>query len=233
MALDSFDFIPHGEVKISYEWATEKTESEDGSVKWLRKRIHAKKTYIITIGGRKDDYERLVSFYNSHKGQLLPFIFTYDGIKEVCYFASTLNMKTKFEMKKLVGFTCEISLEVDKQTGFYGVGSENDILPAGHGEIVEEYDWDTTVYTTSSTQRRLKNKKPVRKMSVTFSGRKADRDRLIKLYNTHEMRPLIYISDGKAYKVRFPASITITDYREMKEIVGYKTTIDLEVLDEL
>ena len=91
-------------------------------------------------------------------------------------------------------------------------------------------DWNTKVYTTSSTQRRLENESPTRKLSVKFSGGKKERDKVISLYESHEMTPCLFPYDGKMVKVRLPESITITDYREIKNIIGYSCEMDLELV---
>ena len=173
----------------------------------------------------------LINFYNSHKGKFEPFYFSYDGHKEMVYFGDELKVKAKREVGVIVGFEAEISLDIDHRDGmptYYA--SENDKLPKALAEITYTSDWNTKVDSKVATERRVEYESPRQKLSVKFKGLKKDRDRIIQIYESHEMLPCLFPLDGKYVKVRLPESLTITDYREIKKIVGYSCDMDLEMV---
>ena len=197
-----------------------------------RKRINAKKSYSFTVSGSRKDFDYLIEFYNNHYGQLKPFIFKYDGNSEEVYFGSALSVKVKREVGEIIGFSAELSLDIDKRGTVKKITpSETDKLPNSRGEITYSSDWNTKVDAKNVTKRRKEYVKPRQKLTVTFRGNKKNRDRLIELYESHASMPLLFPYDGKMMKVRFPDSISITDYREVNKIVGYECQTELEVLD--
>ncbi len=231
MQNNTFDFHPVGNVKITYDWSPETSEFNDGTKQFRRRRIHAKKTYSFKVVGTKDKIKELVDFYNGHHGQLDPFIFRYDGKDEMCYFASALSLKYTTVVRDIQGFSADVTLEVDKQLTKYPTPSEDDVLPNSWGPLSQEYDWKTSLHTVVATQRRLKNKKPVNKVTATIQGLKSTRDVVIRLFNSHEKVPLKFFFNGKMHKVRLPDSMQIEDIRSLQKIVGFKTTLDMEILD--
>lgn len=233
MALDKFKLSPKGNVQISLSWGTKKIDFQSGKYQILRKRIHAKKSYQFTVSGLVKDLDWLTSFYNSHYGQLKPFLFEYDGKEETVYFGSSLQLDVKREVGKIVGFTASITLDLDHRNETFPTPLETDILPRANGNISKTIDWNTKVYTTSSTNRRKERNTPETKLSVKFKGTRKERDKIIALYESHEMTPLLFYYNNEQVKVRFPDSITITDYREIKTIVGYSCDMDLEVVDDV
>lgn len=232
MALDKFLFFPYGEVKITYSWGSKETEYESGYKKYKRTRITSKKKYSFTISGLTKDMERLIRFYNDHKGQYKPFLFEYDEIEEICHFSDVLNITRLYECAVPVGFKCEVSLSVKKQRRRYGSPSETDILPPPHGEIKQSIDHNVQVLEMGAEDRRIKSTYPHEKLSCNWSGLKKERDKVIDLFNSHCRVPLLMKKGGKTYKVMFPDSLEITDIREQQRIVGYKTSMDLEVVNE-
>ena len=230
---DTFRLNPRGQVKINLSWSPKRTDFMSGKTQIQRRRINAKKSYSFTVCGGRKDYDWLIKFYNEHYGQLKSFSFTYDGITETVYFGSALQVKVKREVGVIVGFTAEVSLDIDKR-GIVAkaVPLESDELPRATANVTYSSDWNTKVYTQgSSTKRRKEYEKPREKLSVKFVGGKRERDRVIGLYESHEMTPCLFPYDGKMVKVRLPEAITVTDYREIKQIVGYSCEMDLEIVE--
>ena len=232
MALDKFLFFPYGSVKITYSWGNKETEYENGFKKYKRQRVLPKKKYSFTVSGLTKDMERLLRFYNEHNGQYKPFLFEYDGTEEACYFSDVLNVTRLYECARPVGFSCNIDLTVKKQMARYFSPSESDVLPAPHGEVKHSIDWNVQVLEMGADGRRPKGTYPHEKMSCNWSGLKKERDTIIGLFNSHCKIPLTMKKGGVIYKVMFPDSLEITDLREQQEIVGYKTSMDLEIVNE-
>jgi hypothetical protein len=232
MALDKFLFFPYGDVKITYAWGSKETEYESGYKKYKRVRIASKKKYSFTVSGLTKDMERLIRFYNDHQGQYKPFLFEYDGIEEVCYFSDVLNITRLYECATPVGFKCEVGLSVKKQKTKYGAPLETNMLPAPYGEIKHSIDHNVQVLEMGAEGRRIKSTYPHEKLSCNWSGLKKDRDRIINLFNSHCRIPLLMKKGSKVYKVILPDSLEITDRREQQRIVGYKTSMDLEVVND-
>ena len=230
--LQTFRLNPKGQVKISLSWAPKRTDFMSGKSQHQRRRINAKKSYSFTVCGGRKDYDWLVQFFNAHYGQLKPFLFNYDGKSETVYFGSSLSVKVKREVGKIVGFTADISLDIDKRGKIAkATPSENDTLPKAKAEVTYSSDWNTKIYSQgTSTNRRKEYKKPREKLSVKFKGGKKQRDQVMQLYESHEMMSCLFPYDGKMVKVRLPESITITDYREIKSIIGYSCDMDLEIV---
>ena len=229
--LDIFKLNPRGEVNTTLAWGTHRIEFMSGKSQFLRRRIYAQKSYSFTVCGGRKDLDWLKTFYNKHKGQYLPFVFKYDGRQEVVYFGSALRLKVKRELGVIVGFKAEVSLEIDHRTQVPVFSpSENDTLPKATASVEHSIDWNTKVYTTSSTERRWEYDKPREKLSVKFKGGKAERDRLMAIFESHEKTPCLFPYDGKLIKVRLPDSATFTDYREIKTIIGYSCEMDLEIV---
>ena len=233
MALDKFKLSPKGNVQISLSWGSKKIDFQSGKYQILRKRIYAKKSYQFTVSGLTKDLEWLTSFYNSHYGQLKPFLFEYDGNVETVYFGGSLQLEVKREVGKIVGFSASITLDLDHRTATTSKALESDVLPRASGNISKTIDWNTKIYTSSSTTRRKERNTPETKLSANFKGSKKERDKIIALYESHEMIPLLFYYNNEKIKVRFPDSITLTDYREIKNIVGYSCDMDLEVVDNV
>lgn len=228
---EKFKLNPKGKVEISLSWTPQRVEFMSGKSQFIRRRIYAKKSYSFTVCGGRKDFDWLRDFYNSHRGQFEPFYFDYDGKREIVYFGEQLKVKLKREVGKIVGFTASITLELDsRQNMKLQPPKETDQLPKATASVQYSSDWNTKVYTTSTTERRLEYESPREKLSVKFQGKKAERDNLIKLYESHEMMPCLFPYDGKLVKVRLPESITITDYREVKRILGYSCEMDLEIV---
>lgn len=220
-------------MKISLSWATKQIDFLSGKYQMLRRRIHAKKSYQFTVSGGRADYDWLLSFYNEHFGQQKPFTFQYDGNAETVYFGSTLQVKVKREVGVIVGFTAEIALEVDKRSGLkLPTPKTTDELPKATAEVTHSIDWDIKKIEMAQSVRRRKNyKKAKQKLSVKFKGLKKERDKIIQIYESHEMLPCLFPFDGKKIKVQLPTTLTITDYREIKQIVGYSCDMDLTVVN--
>lgn len=230
MALDEFKFTPKGKVKVSYAWGNKETEFSTGKKQYRRWRIHAKKSYSFAVSGTTKTLESLMNFYNRQKGSLNPFYFTYDGVRELCHFTEALSPKLIRECGKVVGFTCSVGLTVDKQVTKYPVPSESDELPRPHKEITHKQDWLVKTIDMGATQYRSMRNTPKESLSVKFSGTKRDRDTIITLFNSHCKTPVTLKYGDKTAKVMFPDSIEITDYREIKNIIGYSCEMDLEIV---
>lgn len=230
MGLDEFKFSPRGKVKISYAWANKEMSFSTGAKQYRRWRIHAKKSYSFTLSGTAKTLDSLVGFYNKHKGCLNPFYFTYDGVRELCRFSDTISPKLLRENGKVVGFTCEIGLIVDKQEKKYPAPAETDLLPLPHKEITHSRDWGIKKIEMGAVQYRFEYKNAKEILSVSFSGTKKDRDNVITLFNSHCKTPVTLKVGDKTCLVQFPDSIEITDLREVKKIIGYECKMDLEVV---
>ena len=233
MDLDNFEFPACGDVKVGFTWSPVITEFEFGNKQYNRTRIHAKKTYQFKVSGSKDLLYRLVDFYNNHHGKADPFLVTYDGVTEQCFFADALVFKFHRENKTIIGGEVEVGLEVDKQVTSYPTPNTSDMLPLSSGDVEYTLDWKTDIYTSSTTQRRVKNQFPSEKISVTMSGKKSVRDELLSLYNSHEMTPLKMKVDDVIYDVRFPTSLTITDKRENGNIIGFECKMEVEICNQM
>ena len=170
MAIDIFTFIPYGKVKISYAWSSDEYESENGTKLYRRKRIHAKKTYSFTIQGIREDMDKLMDFYNAHHGQLDPFLFEYDGIKDLCYFSNTLAVKQTVAMNEIQMFSCDVALEVKAQSVSYPDASTDDMLPSPYKDFTRTIDWNVQVLEMGATDRRAKSDRKHEKLNATWSG---------------------------------------------------------------
>lgn len=230
MALDEFKFSPRGKVKISYAWANKEMSFNTGVKQYRRWRIHAKKSYSFTLSGTAKVLDSLVGFYNKQKGCLNPFYFTYDGIKEMCHFSDAISPKLLRENGKVIGFTCEVGLTVVKQAKTYPTPVETDLLPPPHKEITHKQDWGVKTIDMGATQYRSMFNNAKETLSVSFSGTKKDRDKIITLFNSHCKTPVTLKYGGRSCRVQFPDSLEITDLREIKKIVGYECKMDLEVV---
>lgn len=230
MAIDIFSFVPYGKVKLGFAWSSNEYESENGTKLYCRKRVHAKKTYSFTVQGIREDMDKLIAFYNKQHGQLNPFFFEYDGIKDLCYFTNTLSVKQKVAAGEIQMYTCDIGLEVDAQSVSYPDASTDDVLPSPYNEFTRSIDWNVQVLEMGATQRRAKSNKPHEKLSATWSGLKNERDTMIKLFNSHCRVPLKVMYDHKLISVILPDSMEITDYREGKNIVGYSCQMEVEIV---
>lgn len=230
MAIDTFTLIPYGKVKVSYAWSSDEYESENGTKLYRRKRIHAKKTYSFTIQGIREDMDKLMDFYNAHHGQLDPFFFEYDGIKDLCYFSSTLAVKQTVAMKEIQMFSCDVALEVKAQSVSYPDASTDDILPSPYKDFTRTIDWNVQVLEMGATDRRAKSDRKHEKLNATWSGLKPERDTMIKLFNSHCRVPLKMEYDHNIISVILPDTMEITDYREGHNIVGYECQMEVEIV---
>ena len=227
--MEIFDFTPRGTVSLSYEWNSNPIEFESCVKQYCRRRVHAKKTYTFTISG--SNVKRLLDFYNKHYGLQEPFYFTYDGVTEVCYFSQAIVPKCIRENGKIKAYSCNIALEVDQQRTNYPVAQESDELPPPRGETEESFDWHTNLVSMGQrTERRARQSKPTRTITGKWSGLKAERDKLIRLFNSHCRVPLTFRYNGEVLKVMFPDKIEVRDKRELKTIVGYECQMELEVV---
>lgn len=228
--IDTFSFVPHGDVKVSYSWASQEYTSEDGTKKYKRTRIKPKKTYSLSITGIYETMNKLIDFYSAHHGQADPFYFVYDGIKELCYFSEILTVKQTVSMGTIQEFSCSVALEVDDQVTMYPSPLETDVLPKPYNDFTRSIDWNVQVLEMGKSDRRRKSLVAHEKLNATWSGLKDERDKLIVLFNSHCRVPLTVTYDGKATKVILPDSIEITDKRSCGEIVGYTCTMELELV---
>ena len=230
--MDTFKFTPYGNVKIVYEWNSQKIAFENDTRQYRRKRIHAKKSYAFVVSGM--DLPALVEFYNKQRGLEKPFYFTYDGITEVCYFAAAINPQCKREDGVVRGFSCDVVLEVEKQVTEYPIPSEDDVLPLPYGDTNEQLEWGTRVTTIGQmTKRGRKQEKPTYTVAGTWSGLKPDRDKLITLFNSHCKVPLVFRYNGGRFRAILPDKLEVTDHRELTTIVGYECKMEMEVIEQI
>ena len=233
--MDVFPFAPVGNVRVSYAWGNKEVEFENGNKQYVRKRIHAKKTYEFTIGGMADykkNFKVLVDIYNAHQGEREKLNFEYDGKNQVLRFGSSIVPKCYRENGSVVTFTCNITLEVDRQGEDFGTPSIDDVLPVPFGQTDETYDWHAgKVELGAMTDYYERRTKPMRKINAKFGGMKDTRDRIVKLYNSHCRTPLTYKNNGETLHVLLPDKLSITDHREAGNIVGFECSMELEVVD--
>lgn len=227
--LDTFEFKPHGDVKITYSWDSEQVNFLNGHLQIHRRRVRAVKTYELTIAGTAETLLELQRFYDKQNGCLGTFYFTYDGIKEVCRFTSKLDTTHKIEVHKTVFFTAKVGLRVVQQAKVYR--GEN-LTPTFNfpytNEIKETVDWNTKMVTMGAESAMKTYSVPIHTFSFKISGLKEERDKFIDFYNFFGDFTLIkFAYSGQPYKVTMPKSITITDKREGGTIIGYQATIDL------
>ena len=233
--MDVFPFAPVGDVKVSYAWGNKEVEFENGGKQYVRKRVHARKTYEFTIGGMADypkNFKTFIDFYNARHGQKEKFLFNYDGGSEVVRFGSSVVPKCYRENGRIVTFTCNIALEVVKQEENFGTPSIDDVLPVPLGETEETYDWLAgKVELGAMTDYYERRTKPLRKINAKFGGLKDTRDKIIRLFNAHCKTPLIYRNNGEELHVLLPDRLDITVHREAGNIVGFACSMELEVVD--
>lgn len=224
-----FDITPMGNVKITYTWDNKSIQFESNKKQYLRRRIRPLKMYSFTVSGL--DLKKLVTFYNSCKGQRESFRFTYDGVTEYCHFGQAINPTVKRENGIIKAYSCDVILEVESQKTKYPTPSENDVLPDVYSDTQRSYDWNTKVISLGQSKRyRRMGTKPMEKISGKWCGLKDERDKLISLFNSHCKVPLKFNFDGKTLNVRLPEKLEITDHRELKQIVGYECQMELEVV---
>ena len=227
--MDRFPFVPRGKVTVTYDWQSKSKEFEDKTIQYIRRRIHAAKSYSFTIQGK--NYQRLVDFYNNHRGQLDPFYFVYDDAVEVCRFSNSLNPTLHRENGKTLGFSCDIGLTVEKITKKFPKPLETDLLPPLRNAVSQSYDWETGVVTYGAkSDYRLTRTKPKVTISGKWSGGKRDRDKIIKIFNSHSRKPASIKYEGKTLKVIMPDKLAVNDFREVGDIVGFECDVDLEVV---
>lgn len=228
--MEIFNFTPYGDVSIVFQWDSKAVNFEDYTKQFYRRRVRAKKTYAFAIGGLQ--LAELVKFYDRHKGLQEPFYFTYDGVTEVCYFSQPINPRCKRENGIIKAFACDVALEVDRQVTKYPVAQEADELPAPYGDTDLTFDWHTQLVTAGQrTERMARQTKPTRTITGKWSGLKAERDKLIRLFNSHCRVPLTFRYNGEDLKVVFPDKLEIKDKRELRNIIGYECQMELEVID--
>lgn len=228
--MELFNFTPYGDVNITYEWNSKAISFEDYTKQFYRRRVSAKKTYAFTVSGL--DLAALVKFYNEHKGLQEPFYFIYDGVMEVCYFGQAINPRCKRENGVIKAYSCEVVLDVDRQVTKYPTAQETDVLPSPYGETDQVFDWHTQMVTVGQrTERMARQTKPTRTITGKWSGLKAERDKLIRLFNSHCRVPLTLRYNGEDLKVVFPDKLEIKDKRELRNIIGYECQLELEVID--
>ena len=233
--LDTFEFIPHGDVKITYSWDSEQVNFLNGHLQIHRRRVRATKTYELTIAGTAETLQELQRFYDKQNGCLGTFYFTYDGIKEVCRFTAKLDTTHKVELHKAVFFTCKVGLRVVQQTKVYRGENLSPVFNFPFTrEIKETIDWNTKMVTMGAENAMKTYSTPIHTFSFNISGLKEERDRFIEFYNVFGDFSLIkFAYSGQPYRVTMPKSITITDKREGGTIIGYSASIDLTSVNSL
>lgn len=233
--LDTFDFIPHGDVKITYSWDSEQINFLNGYLQIHRKRIRAIKTYELTIAGTVDTLQKLHDFYDKQNGCLETFYFTYDGVKEVCRFTSKLDITQKLELHKTVFFTTKVVLRVIQQAKVYRGENLSPVFDFPFtNEVKETTDWNTKMVVMGAENAMKTYSIPIHTFSFNLSGLKNERDKLIEFYNVFgDFTLLKFGYSGQFHRVTMPKSITITDKRESGVVVGYKATMDLTSVNSL
>ena len=107
--IDKFSFVPHRDVKVSYQFNHSITSFFSGAKQINRHRIHAEKSFAFTISGLEDEMRRLIAFYNAQHGLKKEFLFNYDGIEEHCFFAEPITISTIRELNNIVGYEAEVT----------------------------------------------------------------------------------------------------------------------------
>jgi len=232
--MEVFPFSPVGDVKITYDWGSKETGFADGSKQYVRKRVHAKKSYAFSIGGAEDyaaSMKRLLAFFDAHRGIEDTFLFRYDKHTEVVRFGAAIVPKCYRENGRIVTFTCAITLDVAQAADEYGTAGADDTLPVPLGETEETFDWQTgTVTLGVKSDYYQKRTKPARKIAAHFAGLHAQRDELLRLFLAHSRTPVIYKNHGETLRVIFPDKIELTDHLEAGNVIGFETHIELEVV---
>ncbi len=230
--IDTFSFVPHRDVKVSYQFTNNTTSFFSGAKQINRRRIHAEKSFAFTVSGLKEEMDALIAFYNKQHGMKKEFLFVYDGIEEHCFFAAPISVSAIRELNKVVGYEAEIKLACSYQTSPYeGRALPSDILDITPKDKVEhKIDWNTNVVSMILNARQETYSEPTETFTVRLVGTKENRDELCRLFNLHGTMPFTFRFDGKDYLVRFPDSIEITDKRSMTQIMGFESSFDLEVI---
>lgn len=227
--IEVLNVVPRGEVQNIYSWGSKEIQFYNGMVVHNRKRARARKTLSFVVYGKENMLGYLRDFYDRHHGLLDKFYFNYDGTKETCRFAEKITFKQIREAKNIVGYSAEIKLQIDRSKVLYQELPEfaEFDFPI-RGEIEDTDDWNTNILETLADAREKTWNNPVHTFTFNMNGKKAERDRLLALYNLYgDFSPLQFINHGNIYNVYMPSELTITDIREMQNIVGYKCQMTL------
>lgn len=174
----------------------------------------------------------LLNFYDSHHGTFDTFLFSYDGGSERVRFSNSLSVKGYRENDTIVAYSSEVSLTVVRNQKTYK--SNNDVLfspSEAKNRTSSTHEWLVgKVELGQTSDFYLKSPTPTRTISGTWSGNKKSRDKLLGLFYSYSRNPISFSYAGEKLKVRLPDSLEITDYREIKNIVGFECNMDLEVI---
>lgn len=226
--METLNLVPRGEVSVTYTWGSTSVDYQTGSVQKHRNRIKAKKNFTFTVSGTKEKMDYLLSTYDKYKGLYDRFIFEYDDVKDICTFSEKIQVIEKRELKKIVGFECEIKIAADTQSSSYEYDDDNIFPFTPRGEVSEEVEWNTNVLDMGAPARMTTFTIPRRKFVFKVSGLKKDRQKLINLYNVYgDFTPIIFKYRGQEFECYFSESLTIVDKREIDKIVGFEAEIEL------
>lgn len=230
--IDTFNFVPHRDVKISFQFNHGVTSFYSGAKQINRHRIHAEKLFSFTVSGLKEEMDALIAFYNAQHGMKKEFLFVYDGIEEHCFFAEAISVSAIRELKKVVGYEANVKLACAYQVSPYRghVSTEDTLNITPKDKVEHKIDWNTKVVSMIYNARQETYIEPTETFTVNLVGVKEQRDELIRMFNLHGSIPFTFTFDGKDYRVRFPDSIEITDKRVMAQIQGFECKLDLEVV---
>ncbi len=227
--METLNVVPRGEVQNIYSWESKEIQFYNGMVVHNRKRARAKKMLSFVVYGKENMLVYLRDFYDRHHGLLDKFYFNYDGVKETCQFAEKITFKQLREVKTIVGYSAEIKLQVDRSKVLYqGLPEFAEFDFPIRGTIEDTDDWNTNILETLANAREKTWNTPIHTFTFNMNGKKAERDRLLALYNRYgDFSPLQFINHGNIYSVYMPSELTVTDIREMQNIVGYKCQMTL------
>ena len=230
--IDTFNFVPHRDVKVSYQFNSGTTSFYSGAKQINRKRIRAEKAFAFKVSGLETEMRQLVAFYNAQHGLKDEFLFNYDGIEEHCFFADPITISAIREMGNIVGYEADVKLgcafQVSPFDGYADTTDRLNITPKD--KIEHKIDWNTKMVSMIFNARQKTFMEPTETFTVTLVGTKEQRDDLIRMFNLHGSKPFTFSFDGADYLVRFPDVIEITDKRSMNQIQGFESTIELEVI---
>lgn len=233
-SMDVFPFTPVGDVKISLSWNDKEVAFDNGSKQYVRKRIHARKSYAFSVCGAADfktNLESLLKFYNDHRGLKDTFLFDYDGKMQTVRFSAAITPKCYRENGKIVTYQCDVTLDVLRQGEPKVAPTYDDILPVPQSKTEESYDWQTgKVELGAMTDYYTKRDTPLRKITGTWSGLKKERDKVLRIYDTYGKHPVAFENNGETLRVMLPDKLEVTDHREAGEVVGYQCQMELTVV---
>lgn len=123
--VDTWKWIPRGEISESIDWGTNVIDFETGVKQYQQKYTKPTRIFTATFSGLAKTWAEMRDFINAHKGNLLPFyiwIDEYDRVSRYCVRLTESKYNPKFQTeviykrttdglagRKTIGFTIDLS----------------------------------------------------------------------------------------------------------------------------